>query len=373
MSDWLSLFAISRTMIVREDEIVQGILRPELGMDDPQVRAALEDWGGAHFLYQSEAGTEVTLVRRIGAPPRERWWIHLFLALATFLTTTAAGAHFAGEVLFSWRPFPLGKLAIPLPLVLDPGAILPGLAFSVPLLCILLGHEMGHYLAARRHGMNVSPPFFIPAPWINVIGTFGAFIRLRSAVVNRMVLLDVGMAGPLVSFLLSVPLAALGLAWSRPLPQLVSEAPTRFAVFFGRQPIWLGDSFLFNVLDRLFAGEGGFLILHPFAFAGWLGLFVTALNLIPLGQLDGGHIFYALIGARQRELGIAFLGILLGLGFFWWVWWMWALLILVLGRGTVRHPSVFDPAPPVTGWRRALGWACVVLFVMTFVAIPIRF
>ncbi|MEX0912047.1 MAG: site-2 protease family protein [Gemmatimonadota bacterium] len=373
MTDWLSLFAVYRTVVIRNDEIVQGVLHPELGPDHPVVRAALDRWEGTHFVYPTEDGTEITLVRPAAERPAERWWIHLLLGLTTLLTTTAAGAYFAGRNPFDLAFLPAGPLAIPYPVRLLPTELLPGLAFSVPLMAVLLGHELGHYLVARRHGMNVSPPYFIPAPhWINVIGTFGAFIRLRSAVVNRIVLLDVGMAGPIVSFVLSIPLALIGLALSRPLPELVSEAPARYAVLFGRQPIWLGDSLLFRAMDLLVAGEGGFVILHPLAFAGWLGLFVTALNLFPLAQLDGGHILFALVGDRQRYFGIAFLGLLLGLGFVWWGWWMWAALILVLGRGSVRHPSVFDPEVPVRGPRRAVGWACVIIFVLTFVAVPIR-
>jgi membrane-associated protease RseP (regulator of RpoE activity) len=373
VTDWLSLFAVYRTVVIRNDEVVQGILHPDLDPDHPLVRSTLEKWEGTHFVYRTAEGTEVTLVRPVAERPSERWWLHILLGLATFFTTTAAGALFAGRNPFLMTSLALGPMGFPIPIRVFPSELLPGLTFSVPLLAILLGHEMGHYLVARRHGMNVSPPYFIPTPhWINVIGTFGAFIRLRSAVINRLVLLDVGMAGPLVSFLLSIPLAAIGLAMSRPLPHIVEVAPARYAVLFGGQPIWLGGSLLFDALDWLFAGGGGFLILHPLAFAGWLGLFVTALNLFPLAQLDGGHILFSLVGERQRFFAIAFFGVLIALGFWWWGWWLWATLILLLGRGSLRHPSVFDPEHPVTGTRRLIGWSCVAIFVLTFVAIPIR-
>ncbi len=372
MTDWLSLFAVYRTVVIRDDEIVQGVLHSDLDPDHPLVRSVLDKWEGTHFVHRSAAGTEITLVRAIAERPRERWWIHILLAAATFFTTTAAGAYFAGREPFEMGLLP-GPVGIPLPVRLHVAELVPGLAFSVPLLVILLGHELGHFLVARARGMNVSPPYFIPSPhWLNVIGTFGAFIRLRSAVVNRIVLLEVGMAGPLASFALSLPLAALGLAWSQPFPELAGEVPARYAVLFGGQPIWLGRSLVFAALESLFGGDGGFLMLHPFAFAGWLGLFVTALNLFPLAQLDGGHILYALIGERQRYLGMAFLALLLSLGFFWWGWWLWAALILLLGRGNVSHPAVFDPEVPVRGTRRTLGWLCVALFLLTFVPIPIR-
>lgn len=372
MTEWLPLFAVYRTVVIRDDLIVQGVLHPELGPDHPTVRAALEKWEGTHFVFPTDEGTEVTLVRPAADRPKERWWIHLLLGALTFLTTTAAGAYFAGRDPFQMIMLPVGPIGVPLPIGLSIAELVPGLLFSVPLLAVLFGHEMGHFLVARHHGMNVSPPYFIPSPhWINVIGTFGAFIRLRSAVVNRLVLLDVGMAGPLVSFVLSIPLAIVGLMMSRPLPPLIEDVPARYAVLFGGQPIWLGGSLLFDALDWLVAGEGGFLLLHPFAFAGWLGLFVTALNLFPLAQLDGGHILFALVGEKQRYFGMAFLALLLLLGFSWWGWWLWAGLILVLGRGSIRHPSVFDPHMPVVGRRRAIGWACVAIFVLCFVAIPI--
>jgi membrane-associated protease RseP (regulator of RpoE activity) len=373
VTDWLSLFAVYRTVVIRNDEIVQGILHPDLGPGDPIVRAALEKWEGTHFVYPTPDGTEIALVRPVAPRPPERWWLHVLLGLATFLTTTAAGAYFVGRDPVPMIFLPIGPISIPTPIGLVPAELLPGLAFSVPLLIILFGHEMGHFVIARKRGMSVSPPYFIPSPhWINVIGTFGAFIRLRSAVVNRMVLLDVGAAGPLMSLGLSIPAAVVGLIWSVPLSADVVNAPARYAVQFGGQMIWLGESPLFSLMDRLFAGEGGFLLLHPLAFAGWIGLFVTALNLFPLAQLDGGHILYALVGERQRYFGMAFLGVLVALGFFWMGWWIWAALILVLGRGSVRHPSVFDPHVPVTGTRRRVGWFCVAVFVLTFVAIPIR-
>jgi Zn-dependent protease len=373
VTDWLSLFAVYRTVVIRNDEIVQGILHPGLMPDDPLVRSVLEKWEGTHFVYPTDDGTEITLVRPVAARPPERWWLHLVLGLTTLLTTTAAGAFLLGRDPFVMAFLPVGPIPVPIPVRLLLGELLPGLAFSVPLLVVLFGHEMGHYLVARRHGMSVSPPYFIPSPhWINFIGTFGAFIRLRSAVVNRMVLLDVGMAGPLASFLLSIPLAAIGLRLSAPMPQLLVEPPARYAVQFGGQYVWLGDSLLFRGLEAVMAPAGGFLILHPLAFAGWVGLFVTALNLFPLAQLDGGHILYALVRERQRFIGVGFLAVLIMLGFQWWGWWLWAALILVLGRGSIRHPSVFDPEVPVLGRRRLVGWFCVVIFVVTFVAIPLR-
>lgn len=369
--DWTNLLAVYREVVIRDDQIIQGMLLPDLLPEDTAVRTALAGWQGTHFLHQTPYGYELTLVRRKGSSPTERWWLHVLLGLATLLTTTIAGAYFAGRDPLGFIAVPLGGWWISLPVSLSPGDLGPGLAFSLPLLAILFGHEMGHYLMGRHHRMDVSPPYFIPGPhWINLIGTFGAFIRLRSVVVNKLVLLDVGVGGPLVSFALALPFLALGLAWSDP-----AAAPPElggYLVLFGALPVWIGESLLVHAFAALFAPAPGVLILHPFAWAGWLGLFVTALNLFPLAQLDGGHILYALIGRAQQRVGLAFLLVLLVLGYWWWGWWFWAVIILVIGRGSTRHPAVFDPSFPVDERRRRLGWACVVIFLLTFVPIPFQ-
>jgi Zn-dependent protease len=368
--EWTALFAVYREVAIRDDQIVQGMLLPELRPEGATVRAALAAWEGTHFLHQTPYGHELTLVRRRGVRRTERWWLHCLLGIATLLTTTIAGAYFVGRDPLRLVALPILPW-IPLPVGLSIQDVVPGLAFSVPLLLILFGHEMGHYVMARRHRMDVSPPYFVPSPhWLNLIGTFGAFIRLRSIVVNKRVLLDVGIGGPLVSFVLSLPALAMGLAWSEPAS---AAAPLgSYVVLFGAQPVWLGDSLLVHLLAWLFAPASGLLILHPLAWAGWLGLFVTALNLFPLAQLDGGHILYALAGGAQQRVGIAFLGVLLVLGYWWWGWWFWALVVLLIGRGSTRHPPVFDAGYPVRGTPRRLGWACVAIFLCTFVPIPLQ-
>lgn len=372
VADWSSLFAVYRALLVRGDEIVQGVLRQGLDPDDPAVRSVVDDWDGTHFLHQTDEGVELTLVRPAAPRAPERWWLHGLLAFLTLLTTTIAGAYFAGASPLRLAVPTLGPLGIPIPVQIHPAEVLPGLVFSVPIFLILFFHEMGHYVTARRYGMNVSPPYFIPAPpWINVVGTFGAFIRLRSAVVNRAVLLDVGAGGPLASFALSLPAVVVGLAWSRALPQGVT-APAEYVVVFAGQPIWLGGSMLFDVASAAAGLGGATVLLHPLAFAGWLGLFVTAMNLFPLAQLDGGHILYALVGERQRLVGLGFLALLVFLGREWWGWWIWAALILVLGRGAIGHPRVLDEDFPVGTRRAVVGWACVVIFALCFVTVPIR-
>lgn len=289
-----------------------------------------------------------------GPPTRERWWLHAFLLLCTFLTTTAGGVLLAGG----------GSLSLP--------AVLRGLSFSLPLLLILLCHEGGHFLVARRCGVSVSPPYFIPAPHaINLIGTFGAFIRLRSRVPDRRSLLNIGAAGPIASFVLSVPCFAAGMAWSRTIPlRPGAEAP--YAVLFGGQAIGLGSSLSTELLSRFIGHTGGVLVLHPVAFAGWLGLFVTALNLLPLAQLDGGHILYALLGRRQRRISWGFMGLLLALGRWWWGWWLWAALVVVIGRGSLAHPPLPVEELKLGTRERLIGWGCILIFVLTFVPVPLR-
>ena len=297
---------------------------------------------------------------------RERWWLHGLLFLFAGLTTTISGAWMAGREPVTF---------IPLNLSVD--ALAAGLTFSVPLLVILLGHELGHYLVALRRGLDASPPYFLPAPpWISLIGTFGAFIRLRSPVPNRRILLDVGVAGPFASLVLSIPAVWLGLLWSEMVPVPPGAVPTRFALLLGTEPIWLGGSLLFSGMAEALVGPDQLIVLHPLAFAGWLGLFVTTLNLLPVSQLDGGHILYALIGAKQRWVGLGTLVALLLLGIpwwgGWWGWWIWAALVLLVGRGRTRHPAVWNPWAEVDQLRRILGWIAVAVFFLTFVPMPFQ-
>ena len=370
MVDWVNVFATYRVVVLRREEIVQGVLHPGLAADAPPVRSLLADWPGARFVRETPTGTEVTLFRRTVPPARERWWLHALLFVLTFFTATLSGALFAGRDAIVWREIGAGAWAVPLPGRIFPAQLVPGLWFSLPLLGVLLAHELGHYLVARRRGLDVSPPYFIPATLpLNFIGTFGAFIRLRSPMINRALLLDVGAAGPLASFLLSLPLAAAGLRLSV-VDEYVYDTPTRFLVPFGtEEALPVGGSLVFEALAALFA-PGATVVLHPVAFAAWLGFFVTALNLFPLSQLDGGHVLFPLSARVQRLAAFLFLAALLLLGIQWPGWWIWAVLVLLVGRGSVAHPPVFDPAYPLTRARRAVAWACIVILVLCFVPMP---
>ncbi len=293
-------------------------------------------------------------VLRPAPPPPRRIWLHAALFIATFLSTT-----FAGGVTFGRLPdgFVTDKIAR---VLLHPGFVLPGLEFSIPLMIILLAHEMGHYVACRRHRLDATLPFFLPLPVPLGIGTLGAFIRIRTAIANKRELFDVGAAGPIAGFLTAVPFLVAGVALSKPVPELPD---TGYILF--------GDPLLFKAVSHLLHAEvaaGGDLLIHPTGFAAWVGLLVTALNLLPFGQLDGGHVTYAMFGALHRRAAWPLLLGLVALGFVWTGWWIWAVIALVMG---VRHPRIADEPQPLDSRRMRLGWVCIVIFVLCFTPQPI--
>lgn len=368
-------FATWRLVEVHDQQVFQARLNPGLTVHDPRVRQWLSRWPGRVYAQPGPEGVEITVSRRSRPRPRERWWLHLLLLVGTVVTATLAGAGLADGDPLRMVGVSAGGLAIPVPTRLTPASLAPGLWFSLPLLLILGGHELGHYALARRHGMDVSPPYFIPVPpAISLIGTLGAFIRLRSPLLNRAVLLDMGAAGPLVGFVLSLPAVFLGLLLSGRATNMPPEVTAHVGFVVDNQYQAMGESLAFMALRALTPLRGaGFVDLHPLAMAGWMGLFFTALNLIPVGQLDGGHVVYSLSRRAHRMAGFATLGLLVALSTVWVGWLMWAVLILAVGRGRVAHPPVFDPDFRLNGPRRAVAWACIVIFVLTFVPVPFVF
>jgi membrane-associated protease RseP (regulator of RpoE activity) len=333
----------------------------------------LQEWPGDCYVQRSQLGVELTLVRRAAPRRPERWWLHALLLALTLLSTTLSGAMLAGGDPLRLAAGSVLGMAMPVPTGWAPGELLPGLWFSLPLVCTLLAHELGHYLLALRHGMDASPPYFVPAPFfVNLIGTFGAFIRLRSPLLNRVILMDVGAAGPLAGFVPALLFTWAGLWLSRVGPVSPGFPEASFGVVIGGSlELPLGRSLLLDLLRTLSpVAEPGLVALHPMAVAGWVGLFFTALNLVPVYQLDGGHVLYALLGRAQTVVALLFVVGLIVLGRSWFGWWFWAAVILLLGRGRLGHPPVFDPRIPVRGVRRAVGWACIVVFVLTFAPFP---
>jgi hypothetical protein len=364
------LFMEYREGVLGDLQVVRGTLLPELDEGDPAVRAALGEWPGTRFVERLGGRTELMLVKRVQPRPRERWWLHALLLALTFAAATVCGALIAGTP--PVRTLVARGVAFDFPARWTAADVLPGLWLSVPLCAILLAHELGHYLTARWHGLDVSPPYFIPAPWfLNLVGTFGAFIRLRTPLLNRVMLMDVGAGGPLAGLALALPACVAGLLMSHPAAIALEHPAMRYVVMYGGRPeLAVGGSLLFDWLARALVSPQGAIVLHPLALAGWFGLFVTMLNLLPAGQLDGGHVLYALFGRRQQVIGMAAVAGLIVLGRGWSGWWVWAAAILLLGRGRVGHPPVLDPAFTPRGWRRAAGWACVLFAVLTFVPRP---
>jgi membrane-associated protease RseP (regulator of RpoE activity) len=266
--------------------------------------------------------------------------MNLALFLLTVISTLVAGALQQGI-----NPFQ------------HPSGLWSGIPFSFALLLILGAHEFGHYFMSRKHRMEVTLPYFIPAP--SLIGTFGAFIKIRSPIMDRRTLLDIGASGPLAGMAMSVPILLIGLTLSRIGP--VSE----------ETGISLGNSLLFTFLSRLVWGEIPSqldLILHPVAFAGWIGLLVTCINLLPAGQLDGGHVAYAIFGSGQKHLGRIMIAVLVVLGVTGWEGWLvWAVILLFMGT---THPPVVYDWLPLDKPRKAVGWVTLAVFAATFMPAP---
>jgi len=364
-----------RTATVRDREIVEAVVREEHRQPSPALARALREWPGTYYWTTGADAGRLVLVRALAPAQRERWWLHILLFLLTFLTVQLGGALLLGARPHTLPPLGGGIAALGAHILAWLRGSLVGMPFAMALMAILLAHEMGHYLTAKRYGINASPPFFIPAPIeVNFIGTFGAFIRLRSPIVDRRQLLDVGAAGPWLGFGVALLMLVVGLERS------VALAPGAFPAPMVVEKVWghdlmIGDSVVTWGLRHLLLG-GGTAVLHPLAAAGWIGMLVTALNLLPLGQLDGSHVLYALLGNRQRYAALLTLAALALLGVWfrpWWImpWWLIAVLAVLMSGGRLAHPRVLEPLRPLPPSRVPFGWATVLLFLVTFTPVPI--
>lgn len=266
--------------------------------------------------------------------------IHILLFIITIATTTIAGSQSANNI---WD------------------IIVSGLPFSITIMLILLSHEMGHYLAARHFGVKATLPYFIPFP--SIIGTMGAVIKIKSPIKEKRALLYIGALGPIVGFILSIAATVIGIYLSdiKPLP----------AVGNGLIPIF-GDSILFSFITRMIHGEipaGYDIYLSSYAWAGWIGFLVTSLNLMPMGQLDGSHILYALIGRKQLFFGwITFFGLII-LSFIWPGWILW--IIISLFFLMIGHPPIEDDMSLSLG-EKIIGWGCIAILITTFIPVPVK-
>ena len=283
------------------------------------------------------------VILRIPKIPRVHW----ILFLLTVFTTLLAGAIMEGAQILD-----------------NPLDLIKGVPFSFTLMFILGTHEFGHYYYAQKHKVDASLPFFIPAPpFLFLIGTFGAFIKIKSPIYRKDALLQIGAAGPIAGFIIAVPALILGLFLS----DIVEKSDIQGALI-------LGDSILMKILtwvthpDLL---ESQDIMLHPIAFAGWIGLLVTMLNLLPIGQLDGGHVAYAMLGEKQKLIGQAAFILLVPLSFLSINWLVWGLLLLLLMR-TVKHPPIQDIHIPLSESDKRIGYICLLIFILCFIPAPFK-
>jgi Zn-dependent protease len=299
----------------------------------------------------------------VSTSPPARWGLAAALFAATFFTTTTLGA--------VWSLYARVDVMVDLAPLLSPRVVAAvwsrpewlrlGLSYSLPLLFILLCHELGHYLTSRRYRISTTPPFFLPLPL--ALGTFGAFIRIREPFPDKRKLFDVAVAGPLAGFVALVPFLVYGIRHSAPVP-VVAIAGGELFVPGQNLALWL--------TSRLVHGElpaGMMLNLHPFVLAAWVGLLATSINLLPVGQLDGGHILYALAGERHRRIArvvwlVVAAGAVFSIG-----WLVWALIVLIIGIG---HPPVLDPAQGLDRKRKALAAVALLILVASFMPSPQR-
>jgi membrane-associated protease RseP (regulator of RpoE activity) len=286
-------------------------------------------------------------------------WLHFLLFALTVASTTMVGANQYAAFLADFRsPVALHLSA--------PALLLRGVWYSGTILAILGCHELGHYFACRYYDVDASLPFFIPVP-IFLTGTMGAFIRIREPIPTKKMLFDIGIAGPIAGFVIAVPTLFIGLAMSH-----VVRLPADSSGM-----LELGEPLLFKFASWLLWGaqpDGYSLNMHPMAFGAWFGLLATALNLFPIGQLDGGHVSYSVLGPRvSTYVTFAMLGVAVALAFFAASWIVWtamiAMMLLLFGP---RHPRVFDEEVPLDRTRLCLAAFAVVMFVLCFTPAPIR-
>lgn len=293
--------------------------------------------------------------------PRKPLWPALLLFGLTLISTLAIGSEFALSYARNQEPFsgdvdPFSAIWTPLR---HPHLLLLGIPFSLTLLTILLAHELGHYFACKFYGIDASYPYFIPAP--TLFGTFGAFIRIRSPITTRRALFDIGIAGPVAGFALALPAMAYAIADSKIVPGVQYGA----SIVFGRPPLMHFFMGLFHP-----GVQGSWLLLNPVGHAAWVGLFATALNLLPIWQLDGGHIVYSLANRPHQRISLAFALALVGFGLYGWRGWiLWGVVLTVLCL-RYRHPPLLDPWEPLGASRRAWAVIALAIFLLSFTPFP---
>lgn len=320
---------------------VKGLLHPPLSKTVADINEYFSRTGYTPLFGQEKDRHTVRfgIYRRPDA--QQRYTLNILLFIATILSTVLAGSLNSGG-----NPFE------------NFADLLLGVPFSLSIMAILTCHELGHYFVSRKEGMVTTLPYFIPMP-LHFLGTFGAIIQMKSIVPSRKSLLKVGMSGPIAGFLVALPITLIGIYLSE-----IRISPE------GEGFLKLGDSLLFSILARIIHIDippGYDLFLHPVAFAGWLGLFVTSMNLIPVGQLDGGHIAFSIFLRKRKYLYIPIFGIMLALGILWFGWFVWIIFAFFLAR---RDPVIQDELTPLSNRERTYALIPLIILILTFVPRP---
>jgi membrane-associated protease RseP (regulator of RpoE activity) len=321
--------------------------------DPPEVLTPTE-------IYWPESAPVIWITR-----PRHRYWLHILLLALTCFTTLVVGARLQWNYEHGLPSFPLDESIFPVLWALRGSHLLLGLPFSLTLMSILLAHEMGHYLYCLRYRVAATLPFFIPFP--TLIGTLGAFIRIRSPLRSRSILFDIGIAGPIAGFVVALPVLVFTLGKAHVAPNGLSIPYIKIGyplIFHAVRAFltWIGHANAISAvpLNRLF--------LHPMSIAAWVGMFATSLNLLPGGQLDGGHIVYSVSPRAHKSISRLTISVLIPLAIFFWTGWLiWAVLLRISG---MRHPAVTE-LPDIGAGRRWLAVAALAMLVLTFCYNPL--
>ena len=333
----------------------QGRLRGPADEAFDMLRPLFEQVEHTPFLRREDGRDVVVAVNKVFNPEASSAWPNLILFVLTVISVLAVGV--------------LNELDSP-PVTVDKivAALPAGALFMASLLGILGAHEMGHYLMARRYGVRVTLPYFIPLP--SLLGTLGAVIAMKEPAPNRRVQFDIGVAGPLAGMVVALPVLIIGLLLSEVFTQqeIVALIPPGAALTQeGNSLLYLALKYV--VFGKILPSPGGEdVFIHSIAFAGWAGLLVTGLNLMPVGQLDGGHVMYGLFGGRAKLALWPVIGAMLLLGLLYQGWWLWAALIFLMGR---RNALVLDEITGLDSPRRWLAVGMLVMFVLIFVPVPI--
>ncbi len=376
-ADYLAPFETFSAYELRQGMFYRGRIRPEFAENRTELERLLRTAPGEHKLEEIDGRLYANLRTYDGQfRPHRRLWLHVTLLVLTIITTMGAGAELS-------NPNPREMALLPFEFVVDSTTcallgdwdelvrhiwpefarkMATGIPYALALIFILLSHEMGHYIAARKYGIDATLPFFIPAPFL--FGTLGAIIKMRSPITHRRSLFDVGAAGPIAGLIASIIVCCIGLGLSTYVPRATAGDPS----------LMLGWSPMLSALTTLVLGPGldGWVVeLHNVAIAGWFGLFVTFLNLMPLGQLDGGHVWYALIGRKQRYVALAAMTLLFAMGYVFQFpgWLMLAAFVLLVLH--VYHPPVMDESVSIGPVRVIIGIVLILAFLLMFTPQPI--